>query len=102
MKRAKHISGLVLALCLALTLLPGTALAHPFADVPDTSRHSGAVQYVYEHGLMNGTGETAFSPDRSLSRGMLVTILYLMEGSPAAGGGAFADVPAGERANAAA
>ena len=35
----KRILSLALALCLALSLLPGTALAageHPFTDVPDT------------------------------------------------------------------
>lgn len=34
-------------------------------------------------GLMNGTGETEFSPSLSATRGMIVTILYRLAGSPA-------------------
>ena len=70
--------------------------SNPFADVPDTAWYSEAVRYVYERGLMNGTGGGAFSPDIPMSRGMFVTILHRMEGLPsAASGAAFSDVPAG-------
>ncbi len=41
------------------------------------------VEYVYYNRLMNGTSSTHFSPNRTTSRGMIVTILYRMEGSPA-------------------
>lgn len=69
----------------------------PFADVPAGSWYCDAVQYVYEEGLMAGTGEGCFSPDLTTSRGMIVTILYRLEGSPAvSGGAAFADVTSGQ------
>ena len=56
-----------------------------------------SVAYVYEQGLMGGTGEGRFSPDLTTSRAMIVTILYRLEGSPAVSGGAsFADVTAGQ------
>ena len=100
MKRVKNFSAMLLALCLVLGLPPvafAAGGAHPFEDVPDTEWYSGAVQYVYEHDLMNGSGSaTVFSPDSPTSRGMIVTILHRMEGRPSASGTAFTDVPDGE------
>ena len=67
--------------------------ASPFADVAPGIWYYDAVQYAYEHGLMSGTGEGQFSPDLTTSRGMIVTILYRLAGSPAvSGGSAFSDV----------
>ena len=66
----------------------------PFTDVPETMWYYDSVYYVYAHGLMNGTAATLFSPGNPTTRGMLVTILYRMEGSPqGAGWGPFTDVP---------
>ena len=46
---------------------------------------------------MNGTGDHTFSPNGTTTRGMIVTILYRMEGEPAVTGtGGFADVPEGQ------
>ena len=68
----------------------------PFTDVPETMWYYDSVYYVYAHGLMNGTAATLFSPGNPTTRGMLVTILYRMEGSPqGAGWGSFTDVPPG-------
>ncbi|MDR0491352.1 MAG: S-layer homology domain-containing protein [Oscillospiraceae bacterium] len=47
----------------------------PFDDVHVGDWFYGDVAYVYENGLMNGTGATKFSPNTSLTRGMIVTIL---------------------------
>ena len=58
----------------------------PFTDVPETMWYYDSVYYVYAHGLMNGTAATLFSPGNPTTRGMLVTILYRMEGSPQGGG----------------
>ena len=55
----------------------------PFIDVRGDDWFYDDVAYVYENGLMNGTSETAFSPYISTTRGMIVTILYRMEGKPA-------------------
>ena len=69
--------------------------ATPFADVSDSAWYAEAVQYVYESGMMNGTSATLFTPDAATNRAMLVTILYRLEGEPAAQGSGFADVAAG-------
>lgn len=53
-----------------------------FADVAADAWYADAVQYVYENSMMSGTSETTFSPDLTTTRGMIVTILYRLEGSP--------------------
>ena len=79
---------------------PGTFVAVaaevlPFTDVTVENWFYGAVQYVYGRGLMNGTSDTIFSPDGTMNRAMLVTILYRLEGEPAVtAANAFRDVPA--------
>ncbi|MCD7743157.1 MAG: S-layer homology domain-containing protein [Oscillospiraceae bacterium] len=92
----------ILALCLSLLLLagllPGAALAAgnvAFDDVPVTSWYYNDVKYVSEQGLMTGTAADAFSPELAVTRGMLVTILYRMEGEPETGSAAFVDVEDG-------
>lgn len=72
---------------------PGKAAWNPFTDVRENDWFHDAVRYAYEHGLMRGTSETAFSPAESTERGMIVTILWRMEGQPeAAGARTFSDV----------
>ncbi|WP_454941658.1 S-layer homology domain-containing protein, partial [Evtepia sp.] len=58
----------------------------PFDDVSEGDWYYDSVYYVYAYGLMNGTAEATFNPDGATTRGMLVTILYRMEGSPQGGG----------------
>ena len=53
-----------------------------FVDVDDTKWYAQGIKYVYEKKLMNGVGDGRFSPDGTLSRAMLVTILYRNTGSP--------------------
>ena len=68
----------------------------PFVDVPGDAWYAGGVRYVYAHGLMNGTGNWRFSPNRTTTRAMIATILYRMEGSPRVyGTSQFGDVEAG-------
>lgn len=55
-----------------------------------------AAEYVYKNGLMNGTSATTFSPDGTTTRGMIVAILYRLEGAATAGAANFSDVPANE------
>ena len=55
---------------------------NPFTDVQDGAWYSEAVQYVYENNLMTGTGAATFSPDAAVNRGMLITILWRIEGNP--------------------
>ena len=69
----------------------------PFTDVKEGDWYYESVAYVFQQGLMTGTSDTAFSPNLTTTRGMIVTILYRMEGSPEAPGWApFADVPQGK------
>lgn len=53
----------------------------PFEDVAADSWYRDAVNYVYRNELMNGTSATSFNPDGSMTRGMLVTVLYRLDGS---------------------
>ena len=69
----------------------------PFLDVPAGAWYESAVRYVYEKHMMSGTGEAMFSPAAATTRGMIVTILYRLEGSPAVSDSpAFNDVPDGQ------
>ena len=68
-----------------------------FTDVLRNSPYASAVRYVYDNGLMNGVSLTRFEPVGSLSRAMIVTILYRQEGSPSVSGAAgFLDVSSGQ------
>ena len=58
---------------------PGKA----YVDVPDASHwaHVG-IDFVLKAGLFYGTSETTFDPDATMTRAMLVTVLYRLEGKP--------------------
>ena len=73
------------------------APAMPFTDVKEGDWFYEEVLYAYENGLMNGVGDNRFAPNSATTRGMLVTILYRLEGEPAVTGEAgFDDVAAGQ------
>ena len=68
-----------------------------FVDVPAGAWYYDVVKEAYDKGLMNGVSATTFAPNQSLTRGMFVTILYRLAGSPAVEAPAnFADVPANQ------
>lgn len=68
----------------------------PFADVYSTSWFYNDAAFVYEKGLFSGTDSRSFSPDASMTRAMLVTVLYRLDGEPAVTGrSSFADVSSG-------
>ncbi|MEA4894456.1 MAG: phosphodiester glycosidase family protein [Oscillospiraceae bacterium] len=68
-----------------------------FDDVKKDDWFYGAVKYVGDGGIMNGTADRTFSPDAEMSRAMVVTVLWRMEGSPGpATSGTFSDVPDGQ------
>ena len=54
----------------------------PYADVNTGDWFYGAVEYVVESGLMTGTSATTFEPDATLTRAMMATVLWAMEGGP--------------------
>ena len=75
---------------------PGTGV-NPFTDVSEKDWFYGDVMFVYENGLMLGTSKTLFSPHGTATRGMMATVLWRMEGSPAPKGkNSFTDVEAGK------
>lgn len=100
MRQVKRFLSLLLTVCLVLGLLPGAALAAgggvSYTDVNETDWFYDAVRYATEKGMMTGTGGGAFSPGLDTTRGMLVTILHRLEGTPAASGAYFTDVPKGQ------
>lgn len=64
-----------------------------FTDLEKGAWYYESVSYAIETGLMNGVGEHEFAPDDTLTRAMLVTILYRQAGEPTvAKRAAFADV----------
>ena len=69
-----------------------------FADA-DAHWSAKAVDFAVANGLMNGISDTAFNPNATLNRAMLVTVLYRLAGSPAASESAIAaefdDIEAG-------
>ena len=71
---------------------------NPFTDVSEKDWFFDDVLFVYDYGLMVGTGKTLFSPHETVTRGMMATILWRMEGSPIPKGkNRFTDVEAGKR-----
>ena len=71
------------AVYVQVTFKPETAeWTNPFIDVPNNAWYYDAVRYVNENGLMAGTSANTFAPDLTTTRGMIVTILYRLEGTP--------------------
>ena len=68
----------------------------PFTDVSTSDWFYSDVMFVYENGLFSGTDSRSFSPNASMTRAMLVTVLYRLEGEPAGtGSSSFSDVYSG-------
>ena len=68
----------------------------PFTDVSTSDWFYSDVMFVYENGLFSGTDSRSFSPNASMTRVMLVTVLYRLEGEPAGtGSSSFSDVRSG-------
>ncbi len=69
-----------------------------YNDLSNEQWYHAGVDYALENGLMNGVGGGRFDPDGSLTRAMLVTILYRSENTPDVSGESnpFADVPDGQ------
>ena len=67
-----------------------------FTDVSETAWYKNSVDYAVEHGLMNGTGSNTFEPESTMTRAMLVTVLWRYAGAPKPGANPFTDVPNGK------
>jgi len=102
MKMRKRAVTLFLSLVMLLGLLSAGASAAdlPFTDVSPDAWYYPGVSYAYNAKLMNGTGGTTFDPDGNTTRGMIVTMLHRMAGSPSVdrtgSAGNFTDVRDGD------
>ena len=83
MKRALPV---FLILTLVLSSFACAAEDTGFADVSGDAWYAGAVAYCQERGWMSGTSDDTFSPNGTMTRAMLATVLYRQEGSPAVTG----------------
>ena len=89
MKRMKKLTALLLAVVISLTLLPLTrvqAAENPFVDVSEEDEFYGPVMWAFCHQpvqITNGTDETHFTPDKTVTRGQAVRFLWNAAGQPA-------------------
>ncbi len=94
----KRMGAALAALAVTLSLGVTAAAADTgFSDVAADAWYADAVAYVRDNGLMGGTSDTAFDPEGTMTRGMLVTTLYRLAGAPSLEnknlGYPYADVP---------
>ncbi|MBQ8524531.1 MAG: S-layer homology domain-containing protein [Clostridia bacterium] len=83
----KRILSLVLALLTVMGMILGGGIASaeevsPYKDVKVKRWSYADIMYVTENGLMNGTGEGIFAPAETMTRAMVVTVLYRLQGEP--------------------
>ncbi len=87
MKERKKLLSLTLAAALTLGIsapaMAAEGTAPVFTDVASDAWYAPAVSYVSEKGIMNGTGDNAFGPSLTVTRGMVYQTLYNMAGRPA-------------------
>ena len=80
----------ILSILLAVLMLAGAMMSttvtaadeSPYKDVKVKRWSYADIMYVTENGLMNGTGEGIFAPAETMTRAMVVTVLYRLQGSP--------------------
>lgn len=53
-----------------------------FVDVNTARWYHDSLDFAVEQGLIRGTDSTHFSPYRTMTRGMMITVLYRLAGSP--------------------
>ncbi len=66
--------------------------SNPFTDVKESDWFCSGVNFAYKNGIMSGTDEGVFSPYESLTRAMMITMLYRKDGSPESAAADFSDV----------
>ena len=102
MKKLKLILSIWLTIAMLFSLLPINVFADnnnmtsftasKFKDIDETDWFYNAVNYVRNNKIMSGTSDDMFSPNLVTTRGMIVTILYRLEGMPKVSGAYFDDV----------
>lgn len=71
--------------------------ARPFQDVAEDAWYYDAVYHCFDNGYFKGESDTAFVPEKAMSRAMVATVLYRMAGEPeVTGENPFSDVAAGK------
>ena len=91
----------ILSFILCAVMLAGAVVTaaggFPFSDVKEKRWSYKAIAYVYEKELMDGVGDGKFDPAGTMTRGMVVTVLWRMKGSPKVESeNAFSDVKSGK------
>ena len=88
-----RIFSLLVSASMLASLLPVSALAAGFSDVPHGAYYQDAVDWAVENDITSGTSDTEFSPNETCTRAQAVTFLWRANGQPdAAGNNPFADV----------
>ena len=91
-----RIFSLILSASMLASLLPVSALAAGFVDVPQSAYYQAAVDWAVANEITAGTSGTEFSPDETCTRAQAVTFLWRVNGQPnTTGNNPFADVAAG-------
>lgn len=67
----------------ALFTTTAVAVENPFSDIDSESTLAQAVMWAYENNITKGTEDTLFSPDKTCTRGQVVTFLWRSQGEPA-------------------
>ena len=78
--RKKLSLALAAILTVSTMILPAGAAGSRFTDVPETHWAYESVEYAVDHGYFSGTGGSTFSPDATMTRAMLWTVLARMDG----------------------
>lgn len=76
------------------TLVIDETFENPFLDVGINDWFYEGVMFAYRQGMMNGVADGAFSPSGTLTRAMMITVLYRNAGSPQTAAEPFPDVAA--------
>ncbi len=63
-----------------------------FTDLSSDQWYYGAVSAMIDRGLMNGMNDTLFAPNKTMTRAMLVTVLWRYSGAPEGYENIFTDV----------
>ncbi len=66
-----------------------------YTDVPADSPYTTALSYAVENSLMSGTSATTLEPDTSMTRAMMATMLWNLDGKKTGGESTFSDVAEG-------
>lgn len=77
--------------CTVTTGVMAAVTPFPFTDVATGAWYFGDVYYAFNNALFAGTSASTFEPELTMTRGMLVTVLWRMEGSPKAAASSFTD-----------